>query len=298
MLAAFQKDDALVADLRHAIQHHEEKLWWLGQSGFLWIREGKGLLLDPYLSDSLTRKYAGTDKPHTRITEQVIDPALLASTVRILLITSSHAHTDHLDAATLLPLLAHEAAPRLLLPAATLSTAAARLGTGVSAAFTPIDAGESASVDDIHIHAVPAAHNKIERDEQGRCKYLGYVIRWGETVVYHSGDTLWDDAIIDAVAPFEPDVAILPINGNLPERRVAGNLDGPEAARFAQKVRARCVIPCHYDMFEFNTARPESFIDECERLGQPFHVLRNGEGALLNRLLSPDTPTQNRSSQR
>ena len=34
----------------------------------------------------------------------------------------------------------------------------------------------------------------------------------------------------------------------------------------------------HYDMFEFNTADPrELFIPECERLGQPYRVLRAGE---------------------
>ena len=50
------------------------------------------LLLDPYLSDSLTRKYAATDKPHVRMTELVIDPARLDF---IDAVTSSHNHTDH-----------------------------------------------------------------------------------------------------------------------------------------------------------------------------------------------------------
>ena len=35
------------------------------------------MLFDPYLSDSLTAKYADTDKPHVRITERVIDPESL-----------------------------------------------------------------------------------------------------------------------------------------------------------------------------------------------------------------------------
>ena len=46
----------------------------------------------------------------------------------------------------------------------------------------------------------------------------------------------------------------LPINGRAPERRVAGNLSGAEAARLAKSIGARLVIPCHYEMFEFNTA--------------------------------------------
>jgi len=49
----------------------------MGQSGFLIKWQGRGLLFDPYLSDSLTAKYADTDKPHVRMVERVIDPAKL-----------------------------------------------------------------------------------------------------------------------------------------------------------------------------------------------------------------------------
>jgi hypothetical protein len=34
-------------------------------------------------------------------------------------------------------------------------------------------------------------------------------------------------------------------------------------------------------MFEFNTASPDAFVDECERLGQPYRLLRAGERATL-----------------
>lgn len=63
--------------------------------------QGQHLLLYPYLSDSLTAKYAATDKPHVRMTDRVIAPERLDFAV----VTSSHNHTDHLDKETLLPLL-------------------------------------------------------------------------------------------------------------------------------------------------------------------------------------------------
>ena len=62
----------------------------------------------------------------------------------------------------------------------------------------------------------------------------------------------------------------------LPARRVAGNLWGDEAARLARAIGARAVIPCHYEMFEFNTASPQTFIDECRKIGQGHRVLRCG----------------------
>ncbi len=74
------KDAAFLDDVKKAeLDHTSFHLWWLGQSGFLIQWQGKHLLLDPYLSDSLTEKYADTDKPHVRMTAQVTDPARLTN---------------------------------------------------------------------------------------------------------------------------------------------------------------------------------------------------------------------------
>ena len=72
------------------------------------------------------------------------------------------------------------------------------------------------------------------------------------------------------------DVALVPINGKL------GNLDGPEAARLARTVEAALAVPCHYGMFEFNTASPGAFAAECARLGQRYRLLENGERLTLD----------------
>ena len=73
------------------------------------------------------------------------------------------------------------------------------------------------------------------------------------------------------------DVALLPINGRAPERRVAGNLDALEAATLGRDIAARVVIPCHYEMFAFNTADPAAFVEACAAVGQRGDVLRCGE---------------------
>ena len=69
---------------------------------------------------------------------------------------------------------------------------------------------------------------------------------------------------------------LLPINGHDPARGVAGNLDGSEAAQLAADCGAGLVIPCHYDLFEFNTATPALFESTCRNLGQPYHILGCG----------------------
>ena len=82
--------------------------------------------------------------------------------------------------------------------------------------------------------------------------------------------------MVERLRPHRIDLALLPINGRAPERRVSGNLDGPEAARLGHEIGARWVVPCHYEMFAFNTASPASFVAECGRLGQRCAVLLAG----------------------
>lgn len=274
MNTAHQKDQALLDDIARTRADGRTRVWWLGQSGFLVVTPEATILFDPYLSDSLTKKYASTDKPHTRVTEQVIDPGLLTG---IDIITSSHNHTDHLDAETLLPLLAANPQAKLVIPRANRAFVLERLGS-VEERLVDIDAGETRTLGPVTITGIPAAHNTVDRDDKGCCKFLGFVTKAGGLTCYHSGDTLLHDGLIPAIAPFAPDIAFVPINGNKPERRVAGNLDGKEAAEVAKAVGAGIAIPHHFDMFAFNTATPELFESECQRLGQPFQVLKNGEG--------------------
>ena len=277
MKSAFQKDEALLADIAAARRGGKARIWWLGQSGFLLSAAGKTVLLDPYLSDSLTRKYGSTDKPHVRITERVIAPERLTG---VDLIASSHNHTDHLDAETLSPLLQVNPTAKLLMGRANRRYVLERLGD-VSGRLLELDAGESLSCDGIELTGVASAHNEIEKDESGHHKFLGYVVKLAGLTVYHSGDTLMHSGLVPALKAVAPDLVLLPINGNKPERRVAGNMDGRDAAALAKAVGAKLVIPHHFDLFEFNTAAPDEFEAECRRLGQSFRTLRNGEAVDL-----------------
>ncbi len=278
MKPAFQKDDALLADIAAARQKGAARIWWLGQSGFLLHAGGRTVLFDPYLSDSLTRKYVSTDKPHMRMTERVISPEKLSE---LDVITSSHTHTDHLDADTLQPLLATNPGAKLLVPRSNFEFVVERLG-GHPDRLVAIDAGETAEFSGIEFNAIPSAHNAVEIDSNGRYRFLGYIAAIGGLTVYHSGDTMMHPGLESGLKPFRPDVVLLPINGNKPERRVAGNMTGIEAARLAKAVSARLAIPHHFDMFEYNTASPDEFEAECRRLKQPFRTLRNGEGLDLD----------------
>ena len=194
------------------------RLWWLGQSGFLLAWENSFALLDPYLSDSLTKKYAGTAKPHLRITERVVDPAALDF---IDVTTSSHSHTDHQDPETLRALVHANPGMRLVVPAATVTLCCERTGLAKSR-LTPIDEGMTRDIGPFTITAVASAHETLEYDEKGACKFLGYVLRFGGWTIYHAGDTVDYPALAEKLVGFGVDVAVLPINGR--GRGVPGNL--------------------------------------------------------------------------
>jgi L-ascorbate metabolism protein UlaG (beta-lactamase superfamily) len=274
VIRPLQSDDALLADI-HASDRRDGgfRLWWLGQSGFLLQWQGVHVLLDPYLSDSLTRKYSQSDKQHVRMTELVVDSARLSM---VDIVTSTHNHTDHLDAETLCPILAANPQVKLVIAEANRAFVAERLNIDVEVPIG-LDDGASVEISGIRLSGIASAHEALDRDEHDRAKYLGFVLQFGGWTVYHSGDTVRYEEMSEKLQPFRIDVALLPINGRAPERRVPGNLFGSEAAQLAKDIEAKLVIPCHFDMFEFNTASPDEFIHECRKLGQPFKVLRCGE---------------------
>jgi hypothetical protein len=88
MIRPFAQDEVFLADLtRPETQAGELRVWWLGQSGFLVRHGGDFLLLDPYLSDSLTRKYAQTenrtsaDRPRHRTGKTHRNPVVTSRTI-------------------------------------------------------------------------------------------------------------------------------------------------------------------------------------------------------------------------
>jgi L-ascorbate metabolism protein UlaG (beta-lactamase superfamily) len=274
MIQPVLMEDALLRDVSQASAEQDMlHLWWLGQSGFLIQWQGTHLLLDPYLSDSLTKKYSGTDKPHVRMTARAIAPERLDF---IDVVTSSHNHTDHLDGETLGALIKANPDLTILVSDANREFAAERLQIAPGR-LTGINPGTPAHICGFTFQAVPSAHEKIETDALGRHKFIGLVIQVGPWTLYHSGDTVRYSGMENLLKERLIDLGLLPINGHDPARGVAGNLSGPEAAQLAHDSGMNLVIPCHYEMFEFNSASPQAFIQAAHEIGQPYRILKCGE---------------------
>jgi len=275
MIKPILQDDAFLADISRARTEADRlHIWWLGQSGFLIQWQGRHVLVDPYLSDSLTKKYAGTASPHVRLTERVIAPERLDF---IDAVASSHNHTDHLDGETLIPLRQANPNLKVIVSRANARFAAGRLQIGAEK-LTPIRVdGKPLQVPPFTFHAVPAAHEALEQDENGDYRCIGFVIQAGPWTLYHSGDCVPYRGLAERLRQWQIDLALLPINGRDPARGVAGNFSAAEAVQLGQAIRAGRVIPCHYEMFEFNTVSPREFVSAAEAAGLHYTVLRCGE---------------------
>src|SRR5574342_353492 len=156
MIKPVLQDETFLKDVSRAKNNPNQlHLWWLGQSGFLIQWQGNHLLIDPYLSDSLTGKYAGTNKPHVRMTERVIAPEKLDF---IDVVTSSHNHTDHLDRETLIPLWKVNPNLTVLVSRANVDFAAQRLQV-FPEKLTPIRVDVlPITVSAFSFQAIPSAH--------------------------------------------------------------------------------------------------------------------------------------------
>ena len=275
MIKPVLQDDAFLADVYHAKKYPDGlHLWWLGQSGFLIQWKNRHLLIDPYLSDSLTKKYANTNKPHVRMTERVIAPERLDF---VDVVTSSHNHTDHLDGETLIPLLHANPTLTVIVSRANVKFAAARLQVSPER-LTPIRVEDTPlMINSFSFEAIPSAHESLEQDEHGDHRFIGLIMKMGKWTIYHSGDCVPYDGLTQRLRRWKIDIALLPINGRDPMRGVAGNFGAAEAVALAKEIGAGLVIPCHYEMFEFNTVSPEGFGQTAKEMNQPYRVLKCGE---------------------
>lgn len=276
MIEPVLSDQDLQTQIRETIpEPGQVALWWLGQSGLLVKSRWATVLIDPYLSESLTAKYAGTSKPHIRMTRCPVDPSLLTM---IDVVCCSHKHSDHMDPVTLTAVLKASPQAELVLPTALIGHAG-QIGIE-SDRLVGLNHGEvyENSEKKIAVRAISAAHEGLDQNQLGEFLYLSFVMEMDGVKIFHSGDTVpWEgqsEAVGEGV-----DVAFLPINGRDSSRGVPGNMTSDEAVEFAASLHARHVIPHHYDMFTFNTVDVNEFTHAAKRLPVEVKpvILRCGE---------------------
>lgn len=223
-------------------------------------------MIDPYLSDSLADKYKNHKFPHTRMMPVPINP----QDVRLLdYVLCSHRHSDHMDPGTLPVLAKNNPDCGFIVPRAEIQTAQAR-GVPHDQLIT-VNAGDNFSLrpEKIHLEIIASAHETIETDDNGDHRYLGFVINFGDLIIYHSGDGVPYEGLAELLTQHKPDIALLPVNGRDEFRRsngVPGNFTFDESIELCLSAGIPIMVAHHFGMFDFNTISQQEINEKLDTI--------------------------------
>ena len=238
-------------------------LWYLGQSGFV-VKAGQTILyLDPYLSNFLETYTTGRLDHDPR---RFIPPLRPEEIDNADLVFGSHWHYDHIDPLTMKTAAERSAGARLIVPrCARQSLVEIGIPAGRFADVeTDVETTVETRVGAISFTAIPSAHETLERDPVCGYPYWGYVITINGVTLYHSGDCVPYDGLLERLTRKKVDIAMLPINGRdyfRLARGFAGNFTYREAGDLADAMGADLLVPMHVGMHMANTERPGALSD-------------------------------------
>jgi L-ascorbate 6-phosphate lactonase len=251
------------------------RIWWIGQEGFVVKSPRLVVYIDPYLSGYAERITRGQPNEHVLIDPPPLKPEDVDHAD---LVFCTHDHADHIDPDGIPVIARRSPQARFVVPRCALET---MLRLGVPRDRIQTLAGDDGlSIDGVEVHAVPAMHERFDRDPVNGYPYLSYLIRLEGFNLFHAGDTIPYDGQVRRVAAHRIDLAFVPINGRDDFRhRLAfeGNFTCAEAVAFASDVRAALTVPMHYGKFTLNTGDVNEFRRLAQERGLPHRVMCAGE---------------------
>lgn len=200
------------------------KITFLGQAGLLLEHLGCTILVDPYLSDSVGKRSPEKAR-RVPVEERFFD-------VKPDVMLFTHNHLDHYDPETVARFI-HEDSDFTVLAPSSVWNEVRLLGGKVN--YVVFNRHTTWTEKGVTFTAVKAEHSDPAA--------IGVIICDGEKKHYITGDTLYNEGIF-ADIPNDIDVLFLPVNG------VGNNMNMVDAARFAQRVNAKKVVPIHTGMMD------------------------------------------------
>jgi len=208
------------------------ELRWLGYSGFLIDVEGQTIYIDPFKIN--------TDEP-----------------ADIVLIT--HPHYDHCSIEDLKKIIKNGT---IVVCPADAQSKISKLDHKIELKILGV--GENLSFGEIKIGAIPA-YNLNKAFHSKSEEWLGYVIKLGDVVLYHAGDT-------DKIPEMEKlkgkvDIALLPVGGG-------PTMNAEEAAETAFLIEPEIAVPMHWGSGIVGLREDaENFVNLCKEKGIDSRIL-------------------------
>lgn len=206
-------------------------LKWIGQAGFIVKTKDLTIIIDPYLSDSCHKVNPLSYRRYPA------DESLLSGKYDVIAFT--HDHLDHTDPESYEPIFENN--QNITVLASKNAWDKARTW-GVGPNYVMFNNGTTWTENGVVFKAVKAEHSDLLA--------IGIIIESEGKTVYFTGDTLYNEAIF-ATLPEYIDYCIMPVNGK------GNNMNMTDAARFADKIGAKHIVPVHVGLFD--DMKPDDF---------------------------------------
>lgn len=268
-----RKGTALIREVNQTeVPYGTLAIWFLGQESIIIKGDGVTIYIDPYVSDYLDNK---------GLVRSYLAPIVPEDITGADLCLITHEHEDHMDAGTL-PIFHKQNSKAPIMAPACCREPLIEMGVKASQIMVADDCRTTELFSKLKISVIPAAHEQLEQDTDGKYRCVGYVLELNGVTLYHAGDTVIYPNLVERLSKIKPDVAMLPINGRdyfRQERGIVGNMNYREAAELADRIGAETVIPLHYDVFSGNAEKPGYFMDYLYEHfpEQKCHVMARGE---------------------
>lgn len=272
-----------------AANRSQPSLTWVGHATFLLQLGGRNVLTDPQFSDRASPvTWAGP--------RRTTPPGLaLDDLPAIDVVVLSHSHYDHLDAASLLRLVARQqASPPIFFVPLGVGAILRRLGLRVE--VVELDLWQRAEHLGLDLQAVPAQHFSARTPfDRNRTLWAGWVVEHAGARVYFAGDSGYSPDFREIRRRVGAmDLSMLPIGAYEPRwfmRPVHTNPE--EAVRIHQELESRLSVAMHWGTFiltdEPMDEPPRRLAEAVRDAGRPsdeFRSLMHGETLWLGEHLA------------
>ncbi len=237
MVEVRRRPDLLRAAHRARIRSGELALWYTGGAGYVLRTTKAFLLIDPFVGPGSPPDWVRASPPALDL-----DGSQLASELGAVIL--SHEHGDHADPAALEPL---ARVSQAIVVGSEACVEVARQAGWPEARCRRICVGDEAPIADLRLTAVAA------NDPEARGA-LGFVLDTGAVRLLHCGDSLYHPGFVDVGRRWAIDALCVSVGHNPPGQTYF--MDESDAARAARDVRARILIPHHYDLWQGLTLDP------------------------------------------
>jgi len=264
-----------------AVEPGSLNIWWIGQEGYVFKSQDLVIYVDPYLSTYAERITKGQPDEHVRMMQSPIRPEEVNNAD---LVICTHDHADHIDPESI-PFIARSSPKaNFIVPECARETL---LGFKIpEERIHTLRGDDSLTISGITVFAIPAKHERFDKDSLMGYPYLSYVMNIEGMHLLHTGDTIPYEGQIERFRPHPVDLAFVPINGRDEFRNklgFEGNFNCHEAVEFAKGVGARLTVPMHYDMFSINTGNVDEFRQIATERKLDFLVLKPSAPFILTK---------------